>query len=117
MSYHLTHPQGPVLYHCSGGKDRTGWGSTMLSSITGVLPATNAYTADWINTQLALNVDSISLTPSALVELHLDLDAHQLGGWRLRPWAMIGYERLLDSAGPTKHRLTVQLFPEPGVGL
>jgi len=52
--------------------------------------------------ELALNVNSISLTtPSALAELRLDLNEHQLGGWRLRPWGMVGYERLLDSAGVT----------------
>ena len=58
----LATTQGPVLYHCSGGKDRTGWVSTILSTIAGVSPATitldymatNAYTADWINSQLAL---------------------------------------------------------------
>lgn len=47
----------PVLYHCSGGKDRTGWTSAILESIAGVSPATimtdylatNTYTAKLIN--------------------------------------------------------------------
>lgn len=58
----LAATQGPMLYHCSGGKDRTGWVSAILGSIAGVPPttiisdymATNLYTADWINSQLAL---------------------------------------------------------------
>ena len=49
-----------VLYHCSGGKDRTGWTSAILETIAGVSPATimndylasNSYTAVFITTQL-----------------------------------------------------------------
>lgn len=46
----------PSMYHCSGGKDRTGWTSALLQSIAGVSPetimddylATNSYTASLI---------------------------------------------------------------------
>jgi protein tyrosine/serine phosphatase len=48
-------------FHCSGGKDRTGWTSVLLQSIAGVSPttilknylATNIYTAAFIKTQAA----------------------------------------------------------------
>lgn len=36
----LAHGSGSVLYHCSAGKDRTGWTSVLLQSIAGVAPAT-----------------------------------------------------------------------------
>lgn len=47
----------PGMYHCSGGKDRTGWTSAILQSIAGVSPetimndylATNSYTAALID--------------------------------------------------------------------
>jgi protein tyrosine/serine phosphatase len=32
----LAHSDGSVLYHCSGGKDRTGWTSFLLQTIAGV---------------------------------------------------------------------------------
>ena len=49
----LAHDSGPDLWHCSGGKDRTGWTSALLQSIAGVPEATimqdylatNSYTA------------------------------------------------------------------------
>ena len=33
---HMAHASGPVLYHCSEGKDRTGWTSMLLETIAGV---------------------------------------------------------------------------------
>ena len=36
----LADSSGPVLYHCSAGKDRTGWTSMLLESIAGVSQAT-----------------------------------------------------------------------------
>lgn len=57
----IAHDQSPDLYHCSGGKDRTGWTSALLQSIAGVSRdtimkdylATNAYTARFISTSFA----------------------------------------------------------------
>jgi protein-tyrosine phosphatase len=34
----LAHEEGSSLYHCSGGKDRTGWTSMLLQTIAGVSP-------------------------------------------------------------------------------
>lgn len=53
----LANEADPALYHCSGGKDRTGWTSMLLQSIAGVSPtnimkdylATNSYMAGSIN--------------------------------------------------------------------
>lgn len=52
--------------------------------------------------ELALEVDGISeTTPSLLAELRLDLQERQLGGWVVKPSAMAGYERALDSSRVT----------------
>jgi protein tyrosine/serine phosphatase len=53
----LANEADPALYHCSGGKDRTGWTSMLLQSIAGVSPtiimqdymASNKYMAASIN--------------------------------------------------------------------
>jgi len=55
----LAHSDGAVLYHCAGGKDRTGWTSFLLQTIAGVdmatrmqdYLATNAYTSAQIVSQ------------------------------------------------------------------
>ena len=55
----LAHNDGSVLYHCSGGKDRTGWTSFLLQTIAGVdletrrkdYLATNDYTAAQIEAE------------------------------------------------------------------
>jgi protein tyrosine/serine phosphatase len=57
----LAHDPGPDLFHCSDGKDRTGWTAAILESIAGVAPATvmndylasNTYRAGTINSQAA----------------------------------------------------------------
>ena len=57
----LAHDPAPDLFHCSDGKDRTGWTAAMLESIAGVPPATimkdylasNTYLARSINAQAA----------------------------------------------------------------
>src|SRR5579872_3248649 len=36
----LANANFPELFHCSGGKDRTGWTSAILQTIAGVAPAT-----------------------------------------------------------------------------
>src|SRR5262249_34449982 len=57
----LAHAPGSALYHCSAGKDRTGWTSALLQSIAGVPAqtimtdylATDLYEAGQINRELA----------------------------------------------------------------
>jgi Tyrosine phosphatase family/Autotransporter beta-domain len=57
----LAHAGIPALWHCSAGKDRTGWTSVLLESIAGVAPAkimqdylaTNSYEAAQIAAELA----------------------------------------------------------------
>ncbi|HUB10849.1 MAG TPA: tyrosine-protein phosphatase [Acetobacteraceae bacterium] len=57
----LAHSSDAALYHCSAGKDRTGWTSALLQSIAGVAPATimndyvasNYYEAGRISAELA----------------------------------------------------------------
>ena len=50
MLLDLAHSDGPVLYHCSGGKDRTGWTSFLLQTIAGVDMATRVQ--DYMATNL-----------------------------------------------------------------
>jgi len=57
----LANESDAALFHCSGGKDRTGWTAALLQSMAGVSPATimndylatNSYTATFINTTMA----------------------------------------------------------------
>src|ERR1035437_2964708 len=57
----LANEADPALYHCTGGKDRTGWTSMLLQSIAGVSPtiimqdylATNHYMAASIKQSLS----------------------------------------------------------------
>ncbi len=57
----MAETQGPVLFHCSAGKDRTGWVSALLLSIAGAdeatlrhdYLATNTYTAQRVTAALA----------------------------------------------------------------
>lgn len=73
----LAHDSRPDLFHCSEGKDRTGWTAVMLQSIAGVSPATimtdylasNTYLAGRINSQAAAlqaaipGLSGVNLTP------------------------------------------------------
>ena len=57
----LAHSSESALWHCSAGKDRTGWTSALLQTIAGVAPATimndylasNLYEAEKIRSELA----------------------------------------------------------------
>lgn len=73
----LAHDSGPDLFHCSDGKDRTGWTAVLLQNIAGVPQATimndylasNAYLAGLIKSETAAIVASapglngVNLTP------------------------------------------------------
>ena len=56
----LANAQGPALYHCTAGKDRTGWVTAVLDSIAGMSSsdimanylATNAYSATLIQDEM-----------------------------------------------------------------
>ena len=75
----LANDSTPDLYHCSGGKDRTGWTSVLLQSIAGVSGsnimqdylATNKYTADFMTALSAhimqTNSNAILLTVQAML--------------------------------------------------
>ncbi len=54
---------GPVLYHCSAGKDRTGWMSAILLTLLGV-PASTVY-----QDYLASNADLSAANQAQLTEL------------------------------------------------
>ncbi len=69
----LAHDSGADLWHCSGGKDRTGWTSALLESIAGVSPttimndylATNSYTASLV---IATRQEILAMAPGANVD-------------------------------------------------
>ncbi|WP_083634563.1 tyrosine-protein phosphatase [Desulfovibrio sp. DV] len=63
----LAHDTGPDLFHCSMGKDRTGWVAALLESIAGVSSTTllNDYLAS--NTYLAGTIDAQAAALAAAV--------------------------------------------------
>ncbi|MHC1790627.1 tyrosine-protein phosphatase [Solidesulfovibrio sp.] len=63
----LAHDTGPDLFHCSMGKDRTGWTAVLLESIAGVSSTTlvNDYLAS--NTYLAGTIDAQAAALAAKV--------------------------------------------------
>ena len=72
----LAHAPGSALYHCSEGKDRTGWTSALLQSIAGVSPsvimsgylATDQYEAKQIASRLAAITASYGAAAAAIAE-------------------------------------------------
>ena len=71
----LANDSFPDMYHCSGGKDRTGWTSAILESIAGVSSetirndylATNSYTAALINeTRTAILAQNPGANPATI---------------------------------------------------
>ena len=74
----LAHDSGPDLWHCSGGKDRTGWTSVILQSIAGVpeatimqdYMATNLYMAGLISiTKVHFLLENPSWNPTTIDDL------------------------------------------------
>lgn len=71
----LAHSDKSALYHCSAGKDRTGWTSALLQTIAGVAPATimsdylatNRYEAGKIATELAVIRATSGETAAAII--------------------------------------------------
>ena len=78
-------------------------GTFTLTPQVGVLVAHTALNGfNEQGSELALNVDSISqTTPSLLAELRVDLKERPLGSWMVKPSAMVGYERALDTSKAT----------------
>ncbi|MCB2189057.1 MAG: tyrosine-protein phosphatase [Deltaproteobacteria bacterium] len=82
----LAHDDFPVMYHCSGGKDRTGWTSLLLQSIAGVSPdtirtdylATNSYTADLIAISRAAILANTPGANPATIDALLGVEASYL---------------------------------------
>ncbi len=72
----LAHAPGSALYHCSAGKDRTGWTSALLQNIAGVSPeaimngylATDQYEAHQIAAELAATTASQGAAAAAIAQ-------------------------------------------------
>jgi len=67
----LAHDPGPNLWHCAGGKDRTGWTSALMQSIAGVPDAT--IMQDYLATNSYLS-PSINVTKASLMLADPTLD-------------------------------------------
>lgn len=82
----LAHDSDADLFHCSGGKDRTGWTAAILQSIAGVSPttimndylATNRYTAAFIIAGVAEAVAKHGPGVAQTAALSLGVDASYL---------------------------------------
>lgn len=112
VDYSSTRPLGYDLGTASGDTDGNSYsgridlgyifnvGTFTLTPQVGVLVAHASL--DGFNeygSELALNVKSISqTTPSLLTELRIDLNELQLGNWLVKPSAIVGYERALDTS-------------------
>lgn len=82
----LANDPGPDLYHCSAGKDRTGWTSALLQSIAGVSQATimqdylatNLYTAKLIADTRAEILASVPGANAAGLDVALGVEPYYL---------------------------------------
>jgi hypothetical protein len=100
----LANDSNPVLWHCSGGKDRTGWTSAILQSIAGVPEttimndylATNSYTAVFIDSWL----EEIMKHPGANEETAIALLGVQSG------YLQAGLDQVIASYGSMDGYLT-----------
>ncbi len=90
----LAHDPAAALFHCSGGKDRTGWTAALLQSIAGVAPATimNDYLAT--NSYMAATIDQLL----AAVPLSERATLRALLGVR-RDYLQAGIDQVIASYG------------------
>jgi protein-tyrosine phosphatase len=114
----IAEADGPVLFHCFAGKDRTGLVAAMLLSLAGV--ETEAIGADYAETdaQLATRYEEwlAKATPERLEEMRGELRCPP--EWILRALAHLettwgGVDSYLESAGVSPanvDRLSVKLF-------
>lgn len=102
----LAGADGAALFHCTAGKDRTGWTAALLQSIAGVDPAdirqnylaTNEYTAARINA-------TVAALPPSMAETYRTLMGVQAN------WLQAGFDQILISYG------TVDNYLKQGLGL
>lgn len=102
----LAEADGAALFHCTAGKDRTGWTAAIQQSIAGVgsadimqnYLATNEYTAPRINA-------TVAALPPSMAETY-----HTLMGVQAS-WLQAGFDQILISYG------TVDNYLKEGLGL
>lgn len=102
----LAEADGAALFHCTAGKDRTGWTAAILQSIAGVSSAdimqnylaTNEYTAARINA-------TVAALPPSMAETYRTLMGVQAN------WLQAGFDQILLSYG------TVDNYLKKGLGL
>lgn len=102
----LAGADGAALFHCTAGKDRTGWTAAILQSIAGVgsadimqnYLATNEYTAARINA-------TVAALPPSMAETYRTLMGVQAS------WLQAGFDQILISYG------TVDNYLKEGLGL
>ena len=79
----LANAPGAALFHCSGGKDRTGWVAVLLQTIAGVSPATiqqdylatNLYTASQIDSMLTVITSMYGPQEAAILQPQLGVQS------------------------------------------
>lgn len=70
----LAHADGPVLFHCTAGKDRTGWVAAVLDNIAGMsssdtmanYTATNDYSASLITAEMQQYTNKLGAADAAI---------------------------------------------------
>lgn len=102
----LAEADGAAIFHCTAGKDRTGWTAAILQSIAGVSStdimanylATNDYTAARINATVAVLPASIADTYRTIMGVQAN-------------WLQAGFDQILLSYG------SVDNYLKQGLGL
>lgn len=99
-----THTSGSILYHCTGGKDRTGWATAVLLTILGV--PRDTVTADFLLSNTYHGAGSVqkSWLDSAFAEVNSaygSFDRYVLDGLHLSPATVAALKaRLLTTDAP-----------------
>jgi protein tyrosine/serine phosphatase len=93
----LANEADPALYHCSGGKDRTGWTSMLLQSIAGVSPTTIMQDYMASNNYMAASIYQILHPTIPLTQNTYDIYAVMLGVQR--GFLQAGLDQVIASYG------------------
>lgn len=103
---------GPQLFHCTAGKDRTGWAAALLQTLAGVpretimadYLLTNTYSAEYIDATVATIAAATDADKGEVIRLLLSVDASYLGA---------AFEQVEHHYGTVENYLTTGLDLAP----
>ncbi|PCK26825.1 MULTISPECIES: tyrosine-protein phosphatase [Rhodococcus erythropolis group] len=103
---------GPQLFHCTAGKDRTGWAAALLQTLAGVpretimadYLLTNTYSAEYIDATVATIAAATDADKGEVIRLLLSVEASYLGA---------AFEQVEHHYGTVENYLTTGLDLAP----